>query len=352
MTASSNGATMAKRPTITDLARISGVSVATVDRVLNNRLPVKEETARRVYEAATEIGYHAAGLIKQRMRRELPEYRLGFLLLRREDVFYTEFARELDQAVSQSQRFRGVATIDFASSLAPDEIVERMRALAAKTRAVALVGPDHPTLTVAVEALKAKGMPVFSLLSDFASGIREGYVGLDNRKVGRTAAWMISKAAKKPGKVALFVGSHRFHGHELREIGFRSFFRENAPEFTLLETIVNLEGNQFTHDAIIDLLARHPDLAGCYVAGGGMEGAVSALRAARPAHMPAVVCNEITPESRAALADNILTMVIATPLAALSRELVALMAHVIEAGAANATGQTFLPFDIYLPENI
>ncbi|TIU74187.1 MAG: LacI family DNA-binding transcriptional regulator, partial [Mesorhizobium sp.] len=40
---------MAKRPTITDLARTSGVSVATVDRVLNNRLPVREETARRVY---------------------------------------------------------------------------------------------------------------------------------------------------------------------------------------------------------------------------------------------------------------------------------------------------------------
>ncbi|TIT21287.1 MAG: LacI family DNA-binding transcriptional regulator, partial [Mesorhizobium sp.] len=128
---------MAKRPTITDLARISGVSVATVDRVLNNRLPVREETARRVYEAATSIGYHAAGLIKQRMRHELPEYRLGFLLLRREDVFYSEFARELELAVSQSPRFRGVATIDFAASLAPDEIVERMRKLAAKSRAVA-----------------------------------------------------------------------------------------------------------------------------------------------------------------------------------------------------------------------
>ncbi|RVA59678.1 LacI family DNA-binding transcriptional regulator, partial [Mesorhizobium sp. M7A.F.Ca.CA.004.09.1.2] len=67
---------MVKRPTISDLARISGVSVATVDRVLNNRLPVREETARRVYETATDIGYHAAGLIKQRMRQELPEYRL------------------------------------------------------------------------------------------------------------------------------------------------------------------------------------------------------------------------------------------------------------------------------------
>ncbi|UDL86930.1 LacI family DNA-binding transcriptional regulator [Mesorhizobium sp. PAMC28654] len=343
---------MSKRPTITDLARISGVSVATVDRVLNNRLPVREDTARRVYETATAIGYHAAGLIKQRMRHELPEYRLGFLLLRREDVFYSEFARELDLAVSQTQRFRGVATIDFADSLAPDEIVERMRKLAAKSRAVALVGPDHPTLTVAVEALKAKGMPVFSLLSDFASGIREGYVGLDNRKVGRTAAWMISKAARRPGKVALFVGSHRFHGHEMREIGFRSFFREQAPEFTLLETLVNLEANQITHDAIIDLLEGHPDLVGLYVAGGGMEGAVSALRQAKPAEMPAVVCNEITAQSRAALADDILTMVISTPLSALCRELVALMGHALEAGAANAPGQTFLPFDIYLPENI
>ena len=238
------------------------------------------------------------------------------------------------------------------SSLTPDEIVERARKLAAKCRAVALVGPDHPTLTVAVEEMKAKGLPVFSLLSDFAAGIREGYVGLDNRKVGRTAAWMISKAAKRPGKVALFVGSHRFHGHELREIGFRSFFREQAPEFTLLETLVNLEANQITQDTLLDLLGRHPDLVGCYVAGGGMEGAVAALRQARPADMPAVICNEITAVSRSALADGILTMVISTPLAALCRELVDLMAHAIETGAANAPGQTFLPFDIYLPENI
>src|SRR5882672_3548512 len=157
MTGVQGGQAMAKRPTITDLARISGVSVATVDRVLNSRLPVREETARRVYEAATEIGYHAAGLIKQRLRHELPEYRLGFLLLRGNYVFYSEFARQLELAVSQSQRFRGVATIDFASSMAPDEIVAQTRRLAAKSRAVALVGPDHPTLTATVETLKARG---------------------------------------------------------------------------------------------------------------------------------------------------------------------------------------------------
>lgn len=343
---------MANRPTIADLARESGVSVATVDRVLNNRLPVREETARRVYEAANSIGYHAAGLIRQRMRQELPEYRLGFLLQKPGHHFYREFAREIESAVAQALHFRGVSVIDFCASQAPDHIVAKLKSLAGRCRSIGVVAPDHPSISAAVDELKAKDIPVFSVLSDFAAGVREGYVGVNNRKVGRTAAWMITKAAKKPGKVAIFVGSHRFHGHELREIGFRAFFREQAPEFTVLDTMVNLETRQITHEAMLELLRRHPDLAGCYVAGGGMEGAIAALRESRMESPPVTVVNEITPESRAALADNIVTMAIATPLPRLCRELVELMGHAIERGAANAPGQTFLPFDIYLPENI
>jgi LacI family transcriptional regulator len=205
---------------------------------------------------------------------------------------------------------------------------------------------------VAVEELKARGIAVFSLLSDFASGVREGYIGLNNRKVGRTAAWMISKAAKRPGKVAVFVGSHRFHGHELREMGFRSYFRENAPEFEVLDTLVNLETRQITHEATLDLLHRHPDLTGFYVAGGGMEGAISAIREEKLAGKLNIVVNELTPDSRAALADDIVMMAIATPLQHLCRELVAQMVAAIENGPASVPGQTFLPSEMYVSENI
>ena len=343
---------MVKRPTITDLARASGVSVATVDRVLNGRLPVREGTALRVQQAAAAIGFYATGLIQQRIRQDVPEYRLGFLLQQPGQNFYQDFARELQAATLQATRFRGTPVIDFWTSQSPEEIVARLNALANKTRAVALVSPDHPMLTAAVEGLKARGIPVFSLLSDFASGVREGYVGLNNRKAGRSAAWMIAKCAQRPGKVAVFVGSHRFHGQELREIGLRSFFREHAPDYTVLETRVNLETSELTHSAMLDLLEKHPDLAGCYIAGGGMEGAITAMAEARPSSTPVMICNEITPDSRAALADNILTMVIATPLARLCRELIELMAKTIRDGAAETPGQTFVPFDVYLPENI
>ena len=116
--------------------------------------------------------------------------------------------------------------------------------------------------------------------------------------------------------------------------------------------MVNLETRQLTHDALLDLAARHPDLVGVYVAGGGMEGLVSALKQLDPVRRPVAVCNEITPVSRAALAENVLTMVIATPLAPLCRELVGVMAQVARATEPVAPSQTFLPFDIFLPENI
>ena len=70
---------MARRPTINDLARAAGVSVATVDRVLNRRLPVREDTALRVVAAAETIGYHATGLLKRRLA-EAPRRHFGFLL--------------------------------------------------------------------------------------------------------------------------------------------------------------------------------------------------------------------------------------------------------------------------------
>ena len=102
---------MANRPTIDQLAKASGVSVATVDRVLNKRLPVRNATATRVYEAANRIGFHAAGLIGQRLREELPKVRLGFLLLKSSQPFYKPFAQEMERAVAAVAQQRNAGGI-------------------------------------------------------------------------------------------------------------------------------------------------------------------------------------------------------------------------------------------------
>ncbi len=343
---------MARRPTIKDIAARALVSVATVDRVLNGRHPVRDETARAVYDAAATLGFHATGLIQQRLIKSLPTYRFGFLLQRPNQPFYQNFGKALEGAVGQSSFAQINSLIEFLPSQRPAEVVTHLMAMAKKVQAIAVTTIDHPTISEAVAELKARGIPVFALLSDIAPGIRQGYIGLNNRRAGRMAAWVIARTAKTPGRVAISVGSHRFQGHELRETGFRSYFRENAPEFTMLETLVNLEARSIAYEATLDLLQRYPDLVGIYVAGGGMEGTINALREENMANKVAVVCNELTPDSRPALADNIVTAVIGTPLAQLAQELLILMAKSLGNEADSVPGQTFLPIDFYISENI
>lgn len=343
---------MTRRPTVTDVAKLSGLSVATVDRVLNARLPVRQETAERVFNAAQELGYHGTGLIRRRLEQSLPQYRLGFLLQRPDQLFYQDFARALEQAATMPVQYRVTPTVAFLQSQTPGEIATRLKEMARRHDGLAMVAVDHPAVTAAVAEVEAMGKPVFSLLSDFAPGVRRGYIGTNNRKVGRTAGWLVAKAARGPGRVAVFVGSYRFHGHEMREIGFRSYLREAAPHLTLIETQVSLEDGALAHEATSDLIRRYPDLVAIYVAGGGTEGVIAALREEGMAGKIALVCNELNPITHAALAEDVATALIGTPLAVLSRSLMDLMAAAIANPGADSPGQSFVPFDIHVSENI
>jgi LacI family transcriptional regulator len=343
---------MANRPTIHDVAREAGVSTATVDRVLNAREKVREDTARKVYEAARLVGYHAAPLIGQRVTMEQPRLRLGVVLHKERQAFYQSFKSELERAVTNAVGLRASAIIEFASSQSPADFAGLMEGMADRVDAIAATAVTHPDVTDAVTRLNAKGIPCFALLNDFAQGVRQNYLGLNNMKIGRIAAHMIATTCHQPGKIAVFVGGYRWHGHELRETGFRSYFREYAPQFSILDTLVNLETRQLTYEATLDLLNRHPDLRGIYCAGGGMEGAIAALSEMRQPGEVALIVNELTPESRAALISRDVTMAIATPLARLCGDLIELACEAVRDGIQPLQGQHFLQPDLYLPESV
>jgi len=115
---------MVKRPTIADLAKAAGVSVATVDRVLNGRLPVSADTAARVTQAAETIGFHAVGLLKQRLVA-VPRRTFGFLLQKRSEPFYQALAAGLTEAVHAADFIRGRALVEFVDELNPVAIADK-----------------------------------------------------------------------------------------------------------------------------------------------------------------------------------------------------------------------------------
>lgn len=345
---------MKPKITIPAIAQAAGVSTATVDRVLNSRLPVREGTALRVIEAAERLGYHAVHLLRQRMPERGGGHRLGFCLQKRASPFYQALAESLRAAVERQSGGRSSAMVEFVDDLDPMAIGEKLLQLGRRCHALGVVALDHPHVNTAVEKLHVEGHPVLALLTDLSTPLRLGCVSVDNRQRGRTAAWAVRRLSGGQGVVGVFVGSHRYQGQELGEMAFRAALREQAPGLRVLDAQVNLEDEQMAFETTLGLLQRNPDLVGFYdAAGGGAVGIARALREEGRGRGIVLVCHELTPEHRLGLLDGTIDVVLQTPLAALSDVAVRKLLQALESSGEQVFNRPdILPFEIYTPENI
>jgi LacI family transcriptional regulator len=340
-----------KRATLADVASEAGLSVPTVDRVLNRRAPVRVETARRVHEAASRIGYHASRLIGQRAEDMRPDRRLGFLIQRRGSEFYRNLAAELTRATKDPKRGHHTPVVEHMEDLTPAVVAERILRMGERCDALAVVAADHPKVNTSVERVSADGRSVYTLLSDLSAQARAGYFGIDHRKAGRTAGWAMARLVRDGGDIAIVVGNHRYLGHEWSEISFRAYLREHAPAFRVLEPLASFEDRRFAYEAILDLFKRNPDLAGIYVPGGGIEGVVQALRERTDGRHVTVVAMDLLRETREALLDGVVDLVIATPIVLVATSVVSAMLDRLDGNGREANRST-LPFELYVSENL
>lgn len=338
------------RATMIDVARACGHSVSTVDRVLNGRSNVRAETAMEIRDAAEALGYRAAGVLRERVRTVTPRLTLGHLLLQPDQAIYRDLAAELVSATQGRADMRGRAVVEHLRSQSPDAVAEHLRDLGRRVDALAIVAADHPVVHEAIAEVAAGGVPVFTLMSDVDAPARAGHVGLDNRRVGRTAAWFLTHLARRPGPLATFIGTHRFQCQELCEMSFRAYVREHAEGFELLETRVTLESAEHAEEAMRDLLARHDELAGFYVGGGGIEGCLRALEGIAPGQRPLGVAHDLTAVTRQALLRGPLCAVLSHPLVAMCAALVEQMRAELAEPAAGLR-QVLLPLVITVPES-
>lgn len=341
-----------KRPTIRDVAEKAGVSVATTNRVLSGAESVSTKTREKVREAAEAIGFYGLGAIAARNNAARPRYRFGVILLQPHRPFYQLVARALTEAAQAQEAFDIELRIEYLEDLSPQNTAERALALANECDAVCVTTAVHPVVTKAIEEVQARGIPVFALISQLAATGQIHYIGLDHWKVGRTAAWAFHHICKSPGKIALLVGNPRFRNQEMNETGFRSYFREHARDFTLLEPLSTFESSAVAEEMTERVLSDHPDLAGLYVAGGGISGVLAALRTTGRAGTLVVVGYELMDNVRSALLDGALTLSISHPLAQLAGEAITGMISAVASKEANASYTKIVPFNLYTRENV
>jgi len=292
-----------------DIAAEAGVSLATVDRVLNARPGVRQKTVDKVEAAVHRLGYvrdvSAANLAKRRI------YPLVFIVPGGPNSFMRGLEAEIRAAMQRSAAERTSIRIETVPPFDPAAIVSVLDSVdPAEAAGVALVATDTPEVTAAVDRLVNRGVHVATLVSDLPGSQRIHYCGIDNLAAGRTAGGLIGRFhGGRAGKVLVVAGSMKLSDHMDRATGFADVL--NA-EFTDLEIVGPVETNDdadAVRQAVTAALKADADITAIYSLGAGTRGLIEALPD-REQRKLAVVAHEVTEHSRQALADGLFDAVI------------------------------------------
>jgi LacI family transcriptional regulator, galactose operon repressor len=119
--------------TIKDVARLAGVSVATVSRVYNDSHLVRQETRERVRRVAEQLGYSPHGAARSLITSRT--HTLGVLLPDLYGEFFSEVIRGIDQA-SQRQGYHLLV------SSARDDLESALRSMRGRVDGLIVMSPD------------------------------------------------------------------------------------------------------------------------------------------------------------------------------------------------------------------
>lgn len=342
------------RPTISDLANTAGVSLSTVNRLLHGTGAVRADTVDRILDAADKIGFYGLGALRQRKHDNLPRRRFAFLLQQSHRPLYQLWAEALTAAACRRNDAVIEPNVIFEDDLSPEAVSANLLRIGETADAVAVITADHPLVSQAIDDLRGRGVPVVAYVTDLSAASRAGFVGTDNWKRGRTAAWFISQTADEAGKVFPLVGSNRYQCQDIADASFRSYMRENAPSFQISDTLLTHEEPENAYEIVRSLILQEPEIKGIFVNGGGISGVLRAMREL-PAERQSkirIVCSDVGPETRKGLSEGLITASLSHPLDKMPAELIDVMLRLIDRRDTSSIEQRIVPFDILTPESI
>ena len=276
-----------------EIAQAANVSVATVNRVLNEHGSVASATRARVVAAAKQLG----------VPRALPDLRHGVTRL---DVILarspTPFFRRLEFALQQSMQLLDRRIVVHRHVLEEDDDEQIARTI---------LRPPQRRDGLAVAIHDAQGVRVVTLMSDIGEVPRLHYAGIDNLHAGRTAGHFIGRLACRAGRVLVLSNSLAYRAHVDRTAGCRAVIAERFAHLMCSEPIECFDDPDRAYLAVSSALrAKGSELVGLYHSGAGSAGIAAALERAGRAGEVVWAGHELSDEHRELLARGTMDLVI------------------------------------------
>ena len=287
-----------------EIAALAGVSVATVDRVLNERDSSSVKSREKVVQAARQLG----------IPRVLPETQHGLIHV---DIVLPDNPSPFFKRLKLAMK-RGVAMLDkrlvvhHVTTPEEDEAA-LIRAIGPRRyprKALIVSAPDTAGVRQALQAARVRGEHVCMVVTRVNDVSNADYVGIDHRAAGRTAGYLLGRLCQRTGHVLILSSRIDYSGHIERSEGCREVLTSQFPHLRF-----DVDATE-THDdpdkcywVVQHALQGVDGIVGLYNTGAGSPG----IQAALQRYAGDKVCwvtHEISDDHRQYLQQGVLDVVI------------------------------------------
>jgi LacI family transcriptional regulator len=285
--------TVNKKATLSDLAKVLGLSTATVHRALYDHDSVKPGTKARVREVAESMGYRPN--LAARFLKSSRSFKISINTLQGTTSFWDEVRAGIREE-AHSHPVHDVE-LEFRTypRLGEGEEEEFEAALNAQVDGII----TFPTRPEALQQWMSRSpnskVPVICVATDAPNSGRQAVVSVDTMVSGSLAADLLGKFMQGRGKVAVTLSAAAIQEHSEKSQAFQSTLQSLYPDMKVVETIEEHNIESEAYEKSRNLFARHPDLAGMYIT---TEASIPVLQAARDAqilHRLTVITTDLFP---------------------------------------------------------
>ncbi|QUH29160.1 LacI family DNA-binding transcriptional regulator [Vallitalea guaymasensis] len=264
-----------KRATIADVAKLAGVSITTVSRVMNKNYPVKEATRKKVEKAIEELEFKpnllARGLIHNKTQT------IGILTPSIENLFFSEVVKGIDSVIKN----KGYTT--FLCNTEGDPEQEKLMIDNMKDRSVdgiIAINPRTKNIKSGYYEGISKQIPLV-IINGYNRGIHCNYV-LNDGEVGTYEA--LKYLYELGHRDIVFLRGRHSYSYDVKEDIYRKFCEEFKLEFDEDNILIIEDGNGLEaveqSKVVVEKIIRENDKVSCLFACNDWM-AVGALKAAK-----------------------------------------------------------------------
>ena len=261
-------------PRFVEIATTAGVSLATVDRVLNERDSVSDATRQKVLHAARQLG----------VPRILPQPGHGFvhldiLLPRNDTPFFRRLGAALrDASVMLDRRVIVHRTVHGEEDVAA--MAASLRKPPHRRAGFVIAAPDVPLIREAAEVAIKRGEHGVAAVSELPDLAGVSYVGIDNHRAGMAAGHLMGRMTPSAGRIIMLGSAPDFRAHMDRQAGFHEAL-VTFPHLTVdpIDVRTRDDPERCFVSVRRALQTSSQSIVGIYNSGAGSEGIARALAA-------------------------------------------------------------------------